>query len=328
MQHLLASLAIAAPVAIGILATPSAPPGREVLAFDDPRITEASALVVDDGLFITTNDSGHTGDVFAVDRTGRTVGVTHWSDDPVDTEALAPGGPGFVWVADIGDNTAVRSSVEIARVPVGRGNRTVHPTTYELIYPDGATDAETLLRDPSSDRLYIASKNVFGGVLYAVPEHLDASGPNRLKPTGRVLPVATDGSFFPDGQHVVIRDYTSAVVYDWPSLQPVGSFRLPSQRQGEGIAVAADGKVYVSSEGPRAPVLDVPLPPKVTSAIGGASPDPAPPSTGAHHRGRGPVVRGARRLLPRRLAVVGRRRARARGSRRTPPGAAAALSPH
>ncbi len=196
-------------------------------------------------------------------RRGRTVGVTHWSDDPVDTEALAPGGPGHVWVADIGDNAAGRSSVAIARVPVGRGERTVHPTTYELTYPDGATDAETLLRDPTSGRLYIASKNVFGGVLYAVPEHLDASGPNRMRSIGRVLPVATDGAFFPDGEHVVIRNYTTAVVYDWPSLQPVGSFRLPSQRQGEGIGVAADGKVYVSSEGPRAPVLEVTLPPKI-----------------------------------------------------------------
>jgi hypothetical protein len=274
MQHLLASLAIAAPVAIGIVATPSAPSGREVFAFDDPRITEASALVVDDGLFITTNDSGHTGDVFAVDRRGSTVGVTHWSDDPVDTEALAPGGPGFVWVADIGDNTAARSWGRVGPAAGGGGGRARPPPP----------DAETLLQEPSSGRLYLASKNVFGGVLYAVPATLDASAPNRLKPVGRVLPVATDGAFFPDGEHVVIRNYTTAVVYEWPSLQPAGAFRLPSQRQGEGIAVAADGKVYVSSEGPRAPVLEVPLPPTVSAAIGGVSPDPASPST------RGPTT--------------------------------------
>lgn len=283
MQHLLATLAIAAPVTLGLAVTPSAPSGHEVFLFGDARITEASALVVDDGLFLTTNDSGHPGDVFVVDATGRTVGVTHWADHPVDTEALAPGGPGHVWVADIGDNTAGRSSVEVTRVPVGRGERTVHPTTYRLTYPDGATDAETLLRDPTTGRLFIASKNVFGGVLYAVPEHLDPTGPNRMRAIGRVLPVATDGSFFPDGRHVVLRDYTTAVVYDWPSLQPAGSFRLPSQRQGEGIGVAADGTVYVSSEGPRAPVLEVRLPPAIEAAVTGqvspspsASPSPTP----------------------------------------------------
>jgi len=278
-MHPLAGLVIAVPLALGVAATPSGPRGDRVLTFEDPAIVEASALVVDDGLFLTTNDSGDSGRVFAVDGSGHTVGVTHWSDDPTDTEALAPGGHGFVWVGDIGDNTARRSSIRIARVPVGRGDRTVHPTTYRLSYPDGATDAETLLRDPASGRLYVATKSVFGGVLYAVPEHLDAGGTNRLEQVGRVLPVATDGSFFPDGRHVVVRNYTTAVVYAWPSLQPIGSVALPRQSQGEGISVAADGKVYLSSEGPRAPVLEVILPPRIAAAVAPAvSAGPGTPS--------------------------------------------------
>jgi hypothetical protein len=267
MQQLLAGLAIAAPLALGIAVTPTAPHGERVLSFDDPAIVEASALVVDDGLFLTTNDSGDTGRVFAVDGGGRTVGVTHWAADPTDTEALAPAGPGHVWVGDIGDNLGRRSSISVARVPVARGDRTVHPATYRLVYPDGATDAETLLRDPVTGRLYVASKNVFGGVLYAVPEHLDISRPNRLTSIGRVLPVATDGSFFPDGKHLIVRNYSSAVVYSWPSLQPVASFALPHERQGEGIAVADDGRVYVSSEGPHSPVLRVTLPPAVQDVV-------------------------------------------------------------
>jgi hypothetical protein len=281
MQHLLAGLAIAAPLALGVAVTPASPEGHRVLSFDDPAIVEASALVVQDGLFLTTNDSGDTGRVFAVVRSGRTVGVTHWSADPTDTEALAPGGHGFVWVGDIGDNDARRSSVDIARIPVGRGDRTVPATTYHLTYPDGATDAETLMRDPTTGHLYIASKNVFGGLLYAVPEHLDPTGDNRLKVVGRVLPVATDGSFFPDGRHLVVRNYSTAVVYAWPSLQPVGSFPLPAQQQGEGIAVADDGKVYVSSEGLRSPVLQVTLPPKIAAAVAPAvSASPGTPSPG------------------------------------------------
>jgi hypothetical protein len=282
MQQLLAGLAITAPVALGVAVTPSPPEGHEVFAFADPAIVESSALVVEDGLFLTTNDSGDTGRVFTVDGSGTTVGITRWSDDPTDTEALAPGGRGYVWVGDIGDNPADRSVIEISRVPVGRGDRTVHPTTYRLTYPDGAIDAETLVRDPSSGRLYIASKSVFGGELYAVPEHLDPSGSNQLRSVGRVLQLATDGAFFPDGDHLVLRSYTGAVVYAWPSLQPVGQFPLPSQRQGEGLAVAGNGRVYLSSEGPRAPVLEVPLPPKVRAAVDAepgspatATPDPS-----------------------------------------------------
>ena len=244
MQLLVAGLAIAAPLALGVAVTPSAPHGERVFDFDDAAIVEASALVVDDGLFLTTNDSGDTGRVFAVDGSGHTVGVTHWSEDPTDTEALAPAGHGYVWVGDIGDNLGRRSSITIARIPVGRGDRTVHPTTYRLVYPDGATDAETLLRDPATGRLYLASKNVFGGVLYAVPR---ASRRLRAEPADPGRTGAAD-------RHRRRRSSPTASTWSCattprrsstpgPSLQPVGSFPLPHQRQGEGIAVADDGRV-------------------------------------------------------------------------------------
>jgi hypothetical protein len=272
VHQLLAGLAIAAPVTLGMVTAPSPPSGQQVFRFEDPAITEASALVVQDDLFVTTNDSGDTGRVFTVDRDGETVGVTYWDDDAQDTEALAPGGPGYVWVGDIGDNARSRSSVEIARIPVGRGDRTVDPTTYRLTYPEGPKNAETLVRDPTTGRLYVVTKSALGGMLYAVPQDLEASGTNRLQPLGPMLPVATDGAFFPDGKHLIVRNYTSAVVYDWPSLQTAGSFTLPQQRQGEGIAVAPDGRVYVSSEGPRSPVLEVHLPAKLAAVVGGTAP--------------------------------------------------------
>ena len=160
--------------------------------------------------------------------------MTHWSDAPTDVEALAPAGPGAVWVGDLGDNLAERADVTITRVPVGRGDRTVQPTSYRLSYPGGARDAETLVRDPRTGRLYVASKDVFGGTLYAVPRHLSADRVNPLTRVGRVLPMATDGAFFPDGRHLVVRGYGSATVYAWPSLQPVASFDLPAQPPGRG----------------------------------------------------------------------------------------------
>ena len=197
MPSAILGLLAAAPFAIGLTAAPDAPQGTTVFSFQDPAIVEASALVLRDGLYVTTNDSGDTGRVFAVDGTGATVGVTHWSRHATDVEALAPGGAGHVWVGDIGDNLASRPYVTIRRVPVGRGGRTVRATSYRLSYPGGATDAETLLRNPVTGRLYVASKNVFGGTLYAVPRHLSATRTNRLVRVGNVLPVATDGAFFP-----------------------------------------------------------------------------------------------------------------------------------
>lgn len=245
-------------------ASHSGPSGQQAFTIQDPQLTEASALVVlPGGLFATTNDSGDTGRVFVLDGTGATVGVTRWEADPTDTEALASAGGDRLWVGDIGDNTASRHTIQVAEVPVGRGDRTVSPTVYDLAYPDGAHDAETLLCDPASGRLYIATKAFLGGTLYAAPAHLEAGVTNRLTPVGHVLPIATDGAFWPGGRFVVIRNYFSATLYAWPSLEPRATFPLPSQPQGEGIGVTPDGTIYLSSEGLHSKVLVDHLPPQV-----------------------------------------------------------------
>ena len=279
--------ALVVPFLVGAAAAPSHP-GHVELTFRDPDIIESSGLVVRDGLVVTTNDSGDSGRVFTVDpATGQTVGVTHWSDDPTDVEALAPAGDHDVWVGDIGDNGVSRDSVQVARVPVGRGDTTVDPTTYDLTYPDGPANAETLLSDPTTGRLYIATKDVFGGTLYAAPARLDASGTNRLRRVGPVLPIATDGAFLPDGKHLILRDYSQAVVYTFPGLEDVASFELPDQDQGEGLAVDG-GSLLVSSEGRQEPVLRVPLPADVRRSLEPAratsSTSPSAPSTAAGTR--------------------------------------------
>jgi outer membrane protein assembly factor BamB len=275
--------ALVVPFVLGIASAPTNP-GTEAFTFRDPEIVESSGIALVDGLVVTTNDSGDTGRVFTVDPdTGETVGMTQWEEDPEDVEALAPGGDGAVWVADIGDNSESRDSIEVTRVPVGRGDRTVDEETYDLVYPDGAQNAETLLADPDG-RLYVATKSVFGGTLYAAPRTLAADDPNRLQELGSVLPIATDGAFFPDGGHLVVRDYSRAAVYSFPGLEEVGSFRLPEQEQGEGIVVDDGGSLLVTSEGQFAPVLRVPLPSDVRRAMragAGAPSSSSAPSSSA-----------------------------------------------
>ena len=275
MRRLL-PLVVLAPFVIGYLSPGAAvePPAPDpVFRFTDPEITESSGLVARGGLVVTTNDSGDGNRVFTVDpATGDTVGVTRWQGDATDIEALAPaGGPdsGEVWVGDIGDNAGSRDHVEVARVPFGRGDREVHAATYRLVYPDGPHDAETLLADPATGRLYVVAKE-FIGRLYAAPEHLDPDGPNRLTAVDEVLGIATDGTFTPDGKHLVLRNYGQAAVYAWPGLQRVAQVDLPRQPQGEGIAISESGEVLLSSEGAEAEVLRVELP------LGGKSSAPAP----------------------------------------------------
>jgi hypothetical protein len=192
--------------------------------------------------------------------------VTGWSDDPTDVEALAPHGDGEVWVGDIGDNTESRDTIQVAPVPVGPSHRDVDVPSYDLAYPDGPHNAETLMTDPATGRLYVATKEVFGGTLYAAPTRLSPDHLNRLEPVGAVLPIATDGAFLADGKHLVVRNYSSAVVYAFPSLTKVAQFELPDQEQGEGLAVDTDGTLLLSSEGVHSPVLRVSLPPLADAA--------------------------------------------------------------
>lgn len=235
-----------------------------VFVVHDPDIDEDSALVQAGRFFVTTNDNGDAARVFVLNASGRTVGVTYWAHRQVDCEAIAPIDAHHVWIGDIGDNDSRRRSIVVAKVPVGRGTRTVRSHKYHLVYPDGPHNAETLMRDPVTGVLYVVTKSPSGGTLYQVPKPLSRTGTNLLTPLASVpLPTATDGAFFGSGNYLVVRDYSRAVLYAWPAMAEVGSFRLPSQRQGEGLATDRGGSVFLSSEGVRQPVLHYRLPAKL-----------------------------------------------------------------
>ncbi|HET8959184.1 hypothetical protein [Nocardioides sp.] len=286
MRQLVALAAVALPFLIGTAA--AAPPDGDqvVFRFQDPEIVEASGLVVQDGLFLTTNDSGDTGRVFAVDRAGQTSGVTGWADAPQDVEALAPAGGGEVWVGDIGDNAEERDTIRVTRVPVAAGDRDDPGTSYDLVLPGPPRDAETLLSHPETGQLFVATKDIFDAALFAAPTELSPEGPNRLRRVGPTLTFATDGAFFPDGRHLVVRNYAEAVVYTFPGLERVASLRLPDQQQGEAIAVSADDQVFVTSEGRHQAVIEVSLPQAVGERISSSPTDPAEATTSPTTRPR------------------------------------------
>ena len=265
-RRIAVGVCVIAPFLVGAAAGAPGADSGAAFRFTDPDIVESSGLVVPDGtpggLVVTTNDSGDSGRVFTVDPgTGSTVGVTAWTPEPRDVEALAPAGPGHVWVGDIGDNQHVRESVEVLRVPVGRGRLETSPETYELTYPDGARDAEALVSHPVTGQLFVITKGVFAGTVYAAPRRLRQGDANLLEEVGEAPGIVTDATFLPGGGGVVMRTYSSAHLAAFPSWQPVSSWELPRQDQGEGIALAGR-ELLVSSEGSRSRVLTLALPPE------------------------------------------------------------------
>jgi len=276
-------------------------PGAVVaVRLQDPRIVESSGLALSrrhPGVLWTHNDSGGGPRLYAVGSEGRTLATLTLSGVAArDWEALAAGrddrGRPALFVGDIGDNNGVWPEVTVYRVtePAGLEDATVAPVGHRLRYPDGPRDAEALLVDPRSNRLYVASKEPDGGALYRAPAPLRGDRVNVLQRVARVPPAVTDGAFAPNGRGFVLRDYRGAYVYTAPGRR-IGTFELPLQLQGESIAVSADGRsVLAGSEGPTSEVWRVPLPAPVLARVAPTTttrPPPAPAPAAAAGAGSG-----------------------------------------
>lgn len=268
-------------------------PSSTLFTIVDEEVLESSGLVDTDKVVFTTNDSGDDAVVYGLDpSSGRTVSTTKYAEGVEDVEALAPGREGAVWAGDIGDNRERRDDVAAYRLEPVDGN---HPgTRFTLTYPDGPHDAETLLVHPVTGRVFVVSKSVFAGTVYAAPVDLVGGGePNRMTAFARVSGLVTDGSFFPDGRHVVLRTYSTASVYTFPGFGLVGTVDLPPQPQGEGVAVSPKGRVLVSSEGVHARVLQITLPARLTDPATPSKQGPAPSTRPPRSTGARPPARSA-----------------------------------
>jgi hypothetical protein len=298
--------------------------GEVALRLEDPRIRESSGLALSrrhPEVLWTHNDSGDAARLFAVAGDGRVLATVRLAGvDARDWEGLAAGrddrGRPALFVGDIGDNQGLWPEVAVYRVaePARLRDATVPATRYRLRYADGSRDAEALLVDPRSNRLYVATKDPAGGGLYRAPARLRGDRVNLLRRVAAVPPVVTDGAFAPDGRSFVLRDYQAAHVYAAGGRR-VGELPLPLQLQGESLTVAADGRsLLVGSEGEASEVWRVPLPGPVLARAAPATTRPpaaaAPAPAGGTGRGAAPLLAAAAAVLALVVAALLRRRLR------------------
>ena len=293
------AVAIAVPFLVGAALAPADADRDVVFRFADPAIVESSGLAAAGGLVTTVNDSGDSAPGLHRRRPHRDgpSASPPGTASATDVEALAPAGDGEVLGRrhrrqrrrprrGDGDPGAGRP-----RRPVGGGGvvparlspaarstpRRCSPTRGPAgcsWSPRASSAARCTPRRPRSGR--------------TPPTGCGCSGTRRASsPTGRSSPTAGT---------CVLRNYGRAFVLAFPSLELVGGFDLPAQKQGEGIAVAPDGTVYASSEGVRSPVLRIAVPDEIAEAM--AAPAgwarPAPGSSGSDDGTAG--ANGAERL--------------------------------
>jgi hypothetical protein len=269
-------------------------PSTEVVCeFTDPRLNEISGMApsaLHPGVMWVHNDSGDEAKMYALQLNDCSVvgELTLLGVSARDLEGLAAGvdpkGRPVLWVGDIGDNRDSWNDVSIYRIrePKKLGNTSGEVKRYRFTYDDRPHNAETILADPRSQQIWIVTKQLASGSIYALPKKMKKSGKNSriniAKKIGSASGLITDGAMKPDGTGFVLRDYFDAQFFGGsPAGELVQEIQLPAQPQGEAIAwLPGEDAVVIASEGDSR-LLRVPVAPVTSTGTSqGASIVPTP----------------------------------------------------
>lgn len=249
----------------------------------DVRLKEISGMrssKLNANRFWVHNDSGDAPKIYAlsssmkVEREFLLKGAEH-----VDWEDMAGGtyqGKPYLFIGDIGDNAARRSSITVYTVEepqIGDSAQLAElwPIAIELVYPDGPRDAEALLFDERSKELLIVTKRDEKARVYAIDlKAAQNSGPNTLEfigvlkidpspqdlvPMRRYFHYITAADQHENGS-VIIKNYFRAWLYENPEKKPLRELlvsetptQLPynTEQQGEAMAFDPDGIGYYTT---------------------------------------------------------------------------------
>lgn len=222
-----------------------------------------------DGLLWSHNDSGKPV-IVALDASGSVIGRVQVAGAAVvDWEDIAMGpcpSGSCLYIADIGDNDGVRSSVTIYRVPEPdpHAATTAPAQVFHATYPDRPQDAEAFFVT-ASGQMFIVTKGESAPIaLYRFPTRVRPGATVKLERVGEVQSEArvrkreriTGASVSPDDQWVALRTHNLVRFYRTAELTAGrwlevdrADVRVLHEPQGEGVAIARDGTVYLVGEG-------------------------------------------------------------------------------
>ncbi|WP_432941934.1 hypothetical protein ACQPXM_34625 [Kribbella sp. CA-253562] len=273
----------AGPVGNERAADPPPAPKKRFTIRDD-RVDDSSGLARSqkyEGIWWTVNDSGENAVVHGIDSTGKVRVELGLKAPAKDVEAIAVDRDGTIYIADIGDNKKNRDMIEVYTIPEPSAledESALRPHRYDFEYPDGAHDAETLLIDPGTGRLFFVTKVASGkSGIYAAPEQASREGTNELTKIADGPAGVTDGVFLPDGSQVVLRSLTDLATMEWGDEPNVIARTATPTAQGDAVALSDSGNSLLISSKTSA-VYDVAVPsrkPAATPPSPKATPAPA-----------------------------------------------------
>lgn len=160
-----------------------------------------------------------------------------------------------LYVADIGDNNGVRPSVAIYKLPEPvAGTDTVSTfETIQVVYPDGAHDAEAILVDSTTKDICIITKRDTQSRIYKVAYPYSLSAMNTAQyiaslPYNGVVSAAMS----PAGGGIVVKTYNSLYYYARAASTTIpdalqhayATLKYSTEPQGEAVTFALDNSGY------------------------------------------------------------------------------------
>lgn len=222
------------------------------------------------GVLYVHEDSGNSNEVYISNTKGEDLGkiiLDGVSNRDWEDIAYGPGpdpAKKYIYVAEIGDNDSKYSSVFIYRFPepvidVNSSGNMVHvtPDKLQFTYPKGAVNAESLLIDPLTKDLYIATKEQSKSTLYVAKYPQSSTTSTVLTPLA-LLPfdLLTAGDISSDGTEILLRN-TGQIWYWKRGLnetvaktilrKPLDAPYSRNEHQGEAVCFAADGSGYFTT---------------------------------------------------------------------------------
>ncbi|WP_194776760.1 hypothetical protein [Pararhodonellum marinum] len=239
--------------------------GVKIAELENKEIDEASGLVFSrrhPNRIYTHNDSGGEPVVYVLDEQGKSVSEILLKDTKNrDWEDIAIGpGPlketSYVYVGEIGDNNAQYASVKLFRFPEPKSldlDQSVEVETWELTYPDGARDAETLMVDPWNGDIYILSKRDSANTLYKMAAEDFGKADVQMQEVMRLpFTMSVAGDISANGKQILIKNYWTVFYWERNEGEPVEEalkrkpIQLPynPEPQGEAIGFHPDGNAF------------------------------------------------------------------------------------
>jgi len=232
----------------------------------DPALVEVSGIAVgSNGTIWAHNDSGAPARLWALDHGGGVLGSLAVGTRNVDWEdmsvAPSPSGQVYLYLADIGDNLSLRSSVIIHRFeePSVLDGDVEELNSLTVRYPDGSADAEAFFVDPESGDSFIVTKTPSGrSSLLRVPVGAWSDPSVEAEHVATVdlgaLSFVTAGAISSNGSIIALRTYRGIWLWERHSDESVAdAMRVapceapsPAEPQGEALAFDGDDLLTVS----------------------------------------------------------------------------------